>query len=108
MSDARGSEQTHRVGFLRLDYLLLAALAAAALLSRFWHIDHKSIWLDEALSWRTASSSLKDMFALTAQDAAHPPFYYGVLHYWMQLAGNSAASLRAPSAISGTVTIVTL
>jgi hypothetical protein len=48
------------------------------------------------------------MFDLAAQDAGHPPFYYGVLHFWIQLAGNSEASLRAPSALSGAGTIVLL
>jgi len=47
------------------------------------------------------------MFYLTAHDV-HPPLYYGVLHYWTQLAGNSEASLRAPSAIFGAATIVLL
>jgi 4-amino-4-deoxy-L-arabinose transferase-like glycosyltransferase len=86
----------------------LCCLSALALFTRFWAIDHKSLWLDEAQSWQTANASLKNMFDLTAQDAGHPPFYYGVLHFWTQLAGNSEASLRAPSALSGAGTIVLL
>ena len=93
---------------LKRDYAIIALLSAVALFTRFWAIDHKSLWLDEAQSWQTANASLKNMFDLAAQDAAHPPFYYGVLHFWIQLAGNSEASLRAPSALSGAGTIVLL
>jgi hypothetical protein len=107
MSDAGGSERTYRIGHLRLEYLLVGALAVAALVSRFWYIDHKSIWLDEAVSWRFANSSLTHMFDLAAHDV-HPPFYYGVLHYWVDLFGNSEAALRAPSAIAGAATIALL
>ncbi len=45
------------------------------------------------------------MFDLTAHDE-HPPLYYGVLHYWVRLAGNSETSLRAPSAVFGAATIL--
>jgi hypothetical protein len=85
----------------------LCLLSALALFTRFWAIDHKSLWLDEAVSWRFANVSLTNMFDQTAHDV-HPPLYYGVLHYWVGLAGNSEASLRAPSAIFGAATIVLL
>ncbi len=85
----------------------LCLVSILALFTRFWAIDRKSLWLDEVISWQFANVSLADMFDRTAHDV-HPPFYYGVLHYWVQLAGNSEASLRAPSAISGAATVVLL
>ena len=86
---------------------MFALLAVVALLSRFLLIDSKSVWIDEAVSWRFANLPLRQMFDQTAHDA-HPPFYYGVLHFWVDLFGNSEAALRAPSAIAGAATIVLL
>ncbi len=100
----------------RLDLLLskkqaavvgLCLVSGLALFTRFWAIDSKSLWLDEVISWEFAHLSLADMFNRTAHDV-HPPLYYGVLHYWVQLAGNSEASLRTPSAMSGAAAIVLL
>jgi hypothetical protein len=86
----------------------LALLTLVAFGSRFWRIAHKSIWLDEAVSWRFARASIPHMLDLTTTSDVHPPLYYGVLHYWTQLAGDSEASLRAPSAAFGAATIVLL
>jgi uncharacterized membrane protein len=47
------------------------------------------------------------MFDLTAHDK-HPPFYYGILHFWIKPFGDSEAALRAPSAIIGAATAVLL
>ncbi len=91
----------------RYDQALLALLAGAALISRFLVINRKSIWIDEAISWQSANVSLRSMFDMTAQDK-HPPLYYGVLHFWVKVFGNSEASLRAPSAILGAATILLL
>ncbi len=88
-------------------FALFALLAAAALCSRFLLIGRKSVWLDEAVSWRFANVSLQTMFDFIARDK-HPPLYYGVLHFWVNVFGNSEAALRAPSAIAGAATVVLL
>jgi hypothetical protein len=85
----------------------LCLLSALAFFTRFWAIDHKSLFLDEAVSWRFANASLTNMFDLTAH-TSHPPFYFFVLHYWVDVFGNSEAALRAPSAVAGAASIVVL
>ena len=90
-----------------LPALAVAVLGAVALGLRLWQIGDKSIWLDEAWSWRAARLSLPDMVDWTAQDK-HPPLYYGVLHLWTNLFGDSEAMLRAPSAIASAAAVVLL
>ena len=87
--------------------MLAAAVGVVALGLRLYDIGDKSIWLDEAWSWRAARLSLGDMVDWTAQDR-HPPLYYGLLHYWTDALGDSEASLRLPSAIASAVSAVLL
>ena len=78
----------------------LLAVGVLALAMRAWEMADKSIWLDEAWSWRAARLPLSSMVDWTAQDK-HPPLYYGVLHYWTDAFGDGEAALRMPSALAG-------
>lgn len=80
--------------------LTAAAIAVAALALRMYDIADKSIWLDEAWSWRAARLPLDAMMDWTAQDK-HPPLYYGVLHFWIDLFGDRETGLRTLSAVAG-------
>jgi uncharacterized membrane protein len=104
MSDSGfGVEARRRAGIV----IALVAVGVVALFVRGWEIGEKSLWLDEAWSWRAARLSLPAMVEWTGQDK-HPPLYYGVLHVWVKLFGDSEASLRMPSAIAGAVAAVVL
>lgn len=81
------------------------ALVALAVGTRFWHITHKSLWLDEILSWQAARVPPSEWADYVG---AHPPLYFGLLHLWVNVAGDSEAALRAPSAIAGAATIILL
>ena len=84
-----------------------ALVAIAALGTRFIRLGRKSIWLDEAWSWRSAKIPLRAMLDATAGDN-HPPLYYAILHFVVNIAGDAEVALRAPSAIAGAATIVLL
>lgn len=85
--------------------LLLIAVAIGALGTRLFLLGDKSIWLDEAWSWRAAEMSISSMIERTQGDV-HPPLYYTILHYWVDLFGDAEFSLRLPSAIFGAAIIV--
>ncbi len=77
----------------------IAVLALAAGL-RFYRLGEQSLWADEGNSAALAARGL----ARIAQDAAadiHPPLYYWLLHFWVQLFGTNEAALRSLSAIIG-------
>ena len=80
-----------------------------ALTTRFVLLAAKSLWLDEAWSWRQANTSFHDMLSITSSAGdTHPPGFFVVLHLFVNVAGNSETALRAPSAIAGAASIVLL
>lgn len=88
-------------------FAVVVLCGVLALLLRLYDIGDKSIWLDEAWSWRAARLPLSDMIDWTAQDK-HPPLYYGLLHFWIDLFGDRETGLRSLSAVAGAVSAATL
>jgi hypothetical protein len=62
------------------------------------------LWLDEALSVNIASLPLGDMFEALKHDG-HPPLYYVLLHYWMEVVGDGDTAVRALSGVIGIATL---
>ena len=56
------------------------------------------LWRDEAFSVLLSSNSIVDIIKLTASDF-NPPFYYLLLHLWMQFFGSSEIAVRSLSFI---------
>jgi mannosyltransferase len=75
--------------------LLLICCLAFAL--RVFRLDAQPIWWDEAISVHLARSSLADIVANRAGNL-HPPLYFFLLKAWVAWAGDSAFSVRFPSA----------
>lgn len=82
---------------------LTLALLVIAFALRVWALGAQSLWFDEGWSWHLARLPLAEMAAVTAGDRS-PALYYGLLHGWMTLAGDSEFALRAPSALADTLT----
>jgi hypothetical protein len=55
---------------------------------RLFRLGAASLWYDEAVSVFLARQDLATLTAHTAGDI-HPPFYYYLLHFWLQAAGSS-------------------
>ena len=85
--------------------MLLLAILILAVVLRLLFIGSHSLWLDELFSLRFAEQGLLDLIQEVARSDNHPPTYYVLLHYWIALFGESEASLRAPSAIFGFLTV---
>jgi mannosyltransferase len=71
---------------------------------RFYRLDGQSLWADEGNSLVQAGRSLMEITANTALDI-HPPFYYYLLHFWVQVLGQSEFALRSLSAMSGVLLV---
>src|ERR687891_2073858 len=82
--------------------LALAGVAAAGVALRF--VQRSPLWLDEAQSVNIASLPLGDLFEALRHDG-HPPFYYLLLHGWMEVFGESDFAVRA---LSGVFAVATL
>jgi len=69
----------------------LASIAAILLLAfalRLYRLGYQSIWYDEGVSIHMARKSLAALTAHTAGDI-HPPLYYYLLHFWINVTGSS-------------------
>lgn len=75
----------------------------AAFTLRWVGLDRHSLWLDEGVtwSWATAPGWSDTLFA----EANHPPLWWLVSRAWVGFFGDSEASLRAPAALCGVLTV---
>lgn len=70
---------------------------------------NQSFWRDEAFSALLAAKPIAEIIQLTRGDAS-PPFYYILLHFWIQIFGSNEVALRSLSFAFhiGTVLIIFL
>ncbi|MFA5885901.1 MAG: glycosyltransferase family 39 protein [Acidimicrobiia bacterium] len=82
--------------------IAVALVLAAAVVLRF--VAKSDLWLDEALSVNIAKLPLSDLPEALKRDGA-PPVYYVLLHFWMDVFGESDTAVRA---LSGVLSLATL
>lgn len=58
------------------------------------------MWGDELASWTAANRTVPQLFGMLHHVDAVYGVYYVFLHFWMQVFGDSAVTLRVPSAIA--------
>lgn len=85
--------------------ILLLILSLGAVL-RIVNLGSDSIWLDEAYSVQFAHLPLPQLLDETARSDVHPPLYYILLHFWLNLFGDSEAATRALSVLFGLLAIL--
>lgn len=83
------------------DRLTILAILFLGLFLRIYHLSNESIWYDEAYSIKMATSSLHQSLEHIAQYDKHPPLYYLLLRYWINLFGDTEFSTRFLSVIFG-------
>lgn len=72
---------------------------------RLYHIGSEGLWLDEAFSVWLGWRPVGEMMSWLVRIDQHPPLYYTLLHFWMALLGDDPVTVRALSALCGTLTI---
>ncbi len=78
--------------------ILLGFLLRAAGLSA------QSIWFDEGWSWHLARLPLGEMATVTAADRS-PFLYYALLHFWIDLTGETSFAMRYLSVCADVATV---
>lgn len=76
--------------------VIVVLVIASAL--RFFYLGRESLWFDEAFSLAVATNLSPIQIAKNAGQSVHPPLYYLLLHYWVQLVGVSEYAARFLSA----------
>ena len=73
-------------------YLPVCLIVQAALL--FWRLDLLPIWGDEQFTLDTAVQPLAQIAAIVRSDI-HPPLYYFLVHYWLELPWSADLIVKA-------------
>ena len=81
----------------------LSVILAVGLVFRVVHLGRKSLWLDEAVSWRFTHLSQRELWTQVLD--TYPPLYYSLLRLW-RVFGDSEAALRSLSVVFGELAIV--
>ncbi|MBI3251367.1 MAG: glycosyltransferase family 39 protein [Candidatus Andersenbacteria bacterium] len=84
----------------RKSLLLLTLIIIVGVGLRTYQLTARSLWFDEAFSWRLIQFSWPEMIARDAQDV-HPPLYYIFLKGWAIVFGTSLLALRLFSVLAG-------
>ncbi len=90
------SEPPERSWLRWIDRLVVAACIAGGVVLRF--VALTPLWLDESLSVNIAKLPIDQIPGALRHDG-HPPLFYVLLHYWMDVFGDSDVAVRALSGI---------
>jgi mannosyltransferase len=81
-----------------LPRMAVVAVVAVGVLLRLYN--RSNLWLDEALSVNISELPVGDLLDALRHDG-HPPLYYLLLHYWMEVFGDGDVAVRLLSAVFG-------
>jgi uncharacterized membrane protein len=93
--------QTIVMGF----FILLIIIVSLFL--RWYSIDSKDIWLDEANSILTSEAPPAGIIAHLKLDSS-PPLFYLLLHYWIELFGDTEMAVRSLSVLFGLSLVIAI
>lgn len=88
----------------RIALWLVFATAIGGAAIRSYMLTARSLWFDEAFSWRLIQFPISEMISRAAADV-HPPLYYLILKGWSLIFGTSIAALRSLSVVAAAGTI---
>jgi mannosyltransferase len=80
---------------------LVVFITLAGIFLRLFLLDTKGMWLDETFSVWMASHSIGEILQWIVKIDQHPPLYYFLLHYWIELNGNTPYDARLLSVLFG-------
>lgn len=85
---------------------LLYSLFITALILRFYKLGSFSLEVDEGFTWFTAKYLSCQKLIENRLSAGHFPFYFLVMKLWLKLFGESEFSLRFPSFLASTLSLI--
>src|SRR5688572_27598207 len=88
----------------KIALVLLLFIVVLGVGLRSYHLTARSLWFDEAFSWRLSQFPLPELISRDAQDV-HPPLYYILLKGWTVVFGASLLALRSFSVFLAALTI---
>lgn len=95
-----------RLSSAQLCFGAAAGLALVALALRLYQIGNESLWLDEAYTLLFSGLPLDRLFTVGGAHE-HPPFYYLIVHFLLNL-WNSPVAPRLVSAVAGSLSVLVM
>lgn len=86
--------------------ILLVVIFCFGLFFRIYRLDYLGLWLDEGFTWREIQKTIEQIINVFTVRGSEPPLYFLIMHCWIKLFGDSEFSLRLPSAIFGSISIL--
>lgn len=87
--------------------LLLILIMLVGIGLRSYHLTARSLWFDEAFSWRLIQFPWGEMIARDAADV-HPPLFYILLKAWSVVFGTSLKAMRLFSVVASAGSIAAI
>lgn len=85
-------------------FWILVVIIVVGIGVRSWQLPARSLWFDEAFSWRLIQFDVPELLTRAAHDV-HPPLYYFLLKGWATVFGRSLLALRSLSVVFAGLTL---
>ncbi len=85
-------------------FWILICIAIGGTLLRAYELTNRSLWFDEAFSWRLIQFPFSEMLARASTDV-HPPLYYTLLQGYCVVFGSSVLAIRSFSIVCAAVAV---
>jgi mannosyltransferase len=96
----------HSIKYIEENYLIFLIVLLGAIL-RIYNLSGESVWLDEAVTSQVSELGIWELVQwMINENDNNPPLYYMLMHFWVSVFGDSEFSLRLPSVIIGTGSVL--
>lgn len=86
-------------------YKIASCLFTFYICFTFYKLGENSLWYDECFSIDLGNDTIEEIIHYSLYNDTNPPLYLIIVHYWIDIFGNSELSLRSISAISGSLAL---
>lgn len=81
-------------------YLIFAAIVVIHFAFKFYKCGEAGLWFDECFSVQLAQKSADEIIRISMVEDPNPPLYGVVLHYWVNIFGDSEEGVRSLSILA--------
>ncbi|MBX3061470.1 MAG: glycosyltransferase family 39 protein [Anaerolineae bacterium] len=87
----------------RATLIAIVVILLFAMLIRVYNLQKESFWEDEGWTMLLIKGQSPADIVINMANDQHPPLYFLLLHYWVEITGNSEFAVRLPSAFASLI-----
>ncbi|MBK7666558.1 MAG: glycosyltransferase family 39 protein [Sphingobacteriaceae bacterium] len=84
-------------------YLIFAAIVIIHFAFKFYKCGEAGLWYDECFSVQLAQKSASEIIRISMEEDPNPPLYGVLIHYWLNLFGDSEEGVRSLSVLASSL-----